>query len=131
MATRLLSFLTDIEQALRAETASNGVPAWEIGRMVNYHHGLARMTLVAPEGAEAVAPGGAIFLQSFLLADGTLCLKASLKWQGSDAFPVIAVYSKPQLDWKTKAAQIASAWLAGPPAMAESDSDFAPLAVAS
>jgi hypothetical protein len=115
MATRLLSFLSDIEQCVRAESAANGGPAWEISRIVNYNHGLARMTLTAPTGTEGVAQRGTIFLQSFLLADNTLCLKASLNWQGSEVFPVIPVYSKPKLDWKIKAARIASAWLAGPP----------------
>lgn len=105
--------------------------------MVNYSHGLARMMLSAPAGAEGIPQRGAIFLQSFLLADGTLCLKASLSWQGNEASPVIPVYSKPKLDWKVKAASIASAWLAGPavaaaPATApaadtESERDYLPL----
>jgi hypothetical protein len=39
-----------------------------------------------------------------------------LNWKGSDAFPVIAVYSTPTLNWKLEASRIASAWLEGPPA---------------
>lgn len=114
MSTRLLSFLTEIEQALTKESISNMGPTWEFSRMVNYQHGLARMTVTPPAGAEPDQARGAIFLQSFTLADGSLCLKASLNWVGSDNFPVYAVYSKPQLDWKSEASRIASAWLAGP-----------------
>jgi len=118
MATRLLSFLTDIEQALLKESASNMGPTWDSMRLVNFKSGLARLTLTPPHGAEVVAPGGTIFLQSFLLSDGSLCLKASLGWQDSASTSLVAVYAKPNVDWKAEARQIASAWLAGPPAMA-------------
>jgi hypothetical protein len=114
---RLLSFLTDIERALIAESPVVEGGAWVSTRMVNFHHGLARLTL-QPRSSEVPFPGGTIFLQSFTLADGSLCLKASLNWKGSDAFPVMAVYSTPTLNWKLEASRIASAWLEGPPAMA-------------
>jgi hypothetical protein len=118
MAPRLLSFLTDIEKALTKESVSNMGPTWDAARMVSYHHGLARLTLTTPKGAENPAPGGTIFLQSFLLADGSPCLKATLSWDGSAASSVISVYSKPAVDWNAEAAQIGSSWLAGPPAAA-------------
>jgi hypothetical protein len=114
MATRLLSSLTQIEQALLKQSAADNGPAWEVTRMVNYHHGLARMTLNPPANAEPTQARGAIFLQSYMLADGTLCFKVSLNWQGSDSFPVISIFTKPGLDWQAEAARIASAWLAGP-----------------
>jgi len=131
MAIRLLSFLTDIEQALLKESAANMGPTWETIRMVNYHHGLARMTLAPPKDAEAGGVGGTILLQSFLLADGSVCLKAILGWEGSAQPRVIAVYSKPQLNWKAEAMRIASLWLAGPAASiaveAAARPDLAPL----
>lgn len=115
---RLLSFLSDIERALIAESPVVEGGAWETSRMVNFHHGLARLTLTARPGAETSSTGGTIFVQAFSLADGSLCLKASLNWKGSDALPVIAVYSTPTLNWKLEASRVASAWLEGPPATA-------------
>lgn len=115
---RLLSFLSDIEHALIAESPAVDGGAWETSRMVNFHHGLARLTLKARPGVELAATGGTIFVQAFELADGSLCLKASLNWKGSEAFPVHAVYSRPNLNWKLEASRIASAWLEGPPATA-------------
>lgn len=115
---RLLSFLSDVERALIAESPAIDGGAWETSRMVNFHHGLARLTLKPRPGAEVISAGGAIFVQAFVLADGSLCLKASLSWKGSDAFPVHAVYSRPNLNWKLEASRIASVWLEGPPAAA-------------
>lgn len=115
---RLLSFLSDIERALIAESPVIEGGAWETSRMMNFHHGLARLTLTPRPGAEEISPGGTIFLQAFVLADGSLCLKANLNWKGSDAFPVISVYSTPTLNWKLEASRIAATWLEGPPAMA-------------
>lgn len=115
---RLLSFLSDIERAVIAESPAVDGGAWETSRMVNFQHGLARLTLTPRASADLPLPGGAVFLQAFVLADGSLCLKASLNWKGSDAFPVIAVYSTPTMNWKLEAAKIASAWLEGPPAHA-------------
>jgi hypothetical protein len=116
MATRLLSFLTAIEEALPRESAAKPGPAWTCQRMVNFKDGLARMTMLPPEGAGPAVHGGSIFLQSFLLADGSLCLKASLGWDGSAGHTPIAVYATPQLDWSAEARKVAAAWLAGPPA---------------
>jgi hypothetical protein len=116
MPTRLLSFLNDIEQALLTASAAQAGLSWVTSRMVNYHHGLARMTLTPPAGGDSAQMRGSIFVQSFELADGSICAKASLNWHGSDSFPVIAVYAKPEVDWQAEASRIASIWLAGPPA---------------
>jgi hypothetical protein len=113
---RLLSFLSDIERAVLAESPVVDGGAWETTRMVNFHHGLARLTLTPRLGAELPSQGGAIFLQAFALADGSQCLKASLNWKGSEAFPVLSVYSTPAVNWKLEASRIGSAWLEGPPA---------------
>lgn len=114
---RLLSFLSDIERAVIAG-APAGNNAWDATRMVNFHHGLARLTLKPRSPGQGIAAGGSIFLQSFTLADGSLCLKASLNWNGCEAVPVLAVYSTPTLNWKNEAGRIATGWLAGPPAEA-------------
>lgn len=106
---RLLSFVSDIEEALIADATA---AAWETQRMVNFHKGIARLTLTPR--SNATAAGGTILVQTFALADGSLCLKASLNWNGSDAQPVIAVYSTPSLDWRLESSRIASAWLEGP-----------------
>jgi len=129
MATRLLSFLDDVEQALLKESVANLGPTWVATRMVNYHHSVARMTLTPTTESDPSQHRGSIFLQGFELADGSICLKASLNWHGSDAFPVIAVYSKPAVNWRAEAARIASLWLAGPPAavMSSAAGDLSPL----
>jgi hypothetical protein len=111
-AMRLLSFLTQIEDALNAESPAIDGGAWETMRMVNYHHAIARLTISPRPGNEL--PAGAVFVQSFALADGSVCLKASLNWKGRDVFPVFSVYSTPRLNWKLEASRIALAWLEGP-----------------
>jgi hypothetical protein len=100
---RLLSFLSDIERALLAESPVVDGGAWETSRMVNFHHGLARLTLTPRAAADLPFPPGAIFVQAFSLADGSQCLKASLNWNGSESFPVISVYSTPNTNWKLEA----------------------------
>lgn len=115
---RLLSFLSDIEKALIAESPVVDGGAWESTRMVNFYQGMARLSLTPRPSADLPFPPGSIFLQSFVLADGSMCLKANLTWKGSDAFPVISVYSTPTLNWKLEASRIAMAWLEGPPAAA-------------
>lgn len=112
---RLLSFLNEIEKAIIAESPMVDGGAWESSRMVNFRHGLARMTL-SPREADFPLPGGTILLQAFLLADGSQCLKANLSWAGSVATKSAAVYSTPNMNWKLEASKIASAWLEGAPA---------------
>lgn len=132
---RLLSFLSDIERAVLAESPVVDGGAWESTRMVNFHHNLARLSLKPRNTEEVPFPAGAIFLQAFALADGSLCLKASLNWMGSESFPVVSVYSTPQTNWKLEASRIASAWLEGPAAVivtsAESEGQPALTAIAS
>ena len=124
---RLISFLSDIERAVLAESPAVDGGAWETTRMVNFHHGLARLTLTPRPAADLPFPGGAIFLQAFALADGSLCLKASLNWRGSEAFPIMSVYSTPTMNWKLEASRIASAWLEGPPAVTHTEEEISSL----
>jgi hypothetical protein len=111
---RLLSFLSEIEHALLAESPVVDGGAWETTRMVNFHSHLARLTLKARPEAGLPVTAGTIFLQSFALADGSLCLKATLNWKDSEAQPVIPVYAVPTLNWKLAASRIASVFLEGP-----------------
>lgn len=109
---RLLSFLTEIEKAVVAESPVIDDGAWETTRIVNFHHGLARLTLTPRPGNDF--PGGSIFIQAFLLADGSQSLKAVLDWSTSTFATVANVYSTPQMNWKLEASRIASSWLEGP-----------------
>lgn len=113
---QLLTFLTEIGEALTKQSVADMGPTWDLSRMVNYHHGLGRMTLIPPAGADASQARGAIFLQTYNLADGSLCLKATLNWHGTEQISTITVFAKPGLDWRSATKQIASAWLAGPTA---------------
>lgn len=113
---RLLSFLTDIERAIVAESPVVEGGAWESTRMINFEQGLGRLTLSPRSPSELPLPGGAIFLQAFSLADASQCLRATLSWKDSTITSAIAVYSTPTLNWKLEASKIASAWLEGPPA---------------
>jgi len=111
---RLLSFISAIERAVIAESPMVDGGAWETSRIVNFYHGLARLTLLPRPGMETsgldtIMSGGTIFLQTFTLADGAVCVKVSLGWKGSDALPVISVYSTPSSNWKLEASRIASA----------------------
>ena len=126
MSTRLLSALTDIERALQREAAAQNLAPWTVTRMVNYHHHVARMTLTPPAG-QPLAQRGAIFVQLFVLADGSTSLKANLSWQGSEAFPSLPIYGTPQTNWSAEFGLIAHAWFAGPPAETSVSADLTPL----
>jgi hypothetical protein len=119
---RLIPFLSDLERALIAQSPVVEGGAWETHRMVNFHYGLARLTVSARPGVEMRFSGGTVFLQSFVLADGSLCLKASLNWNGSDALPVYSIYPTSTLNWKAEASRMAALWLAGPPSGANNSS---------
>ena len=111
---RLFSFLSEIERALaKGCPASNVAAEWESTRMVNFQRGLARLSF-APSKSDRSGRSGSILLQAFTLADGSLCLKASLSWNSSDAVALNAVYSTPTLNWRNEAARIANEWLNGP-----------------
>jgi hypothetical protein len=112
---RLLSFLTEIERAIRMESNADETSIWDAARIVNFKTGLARLTLTVRE-ADSGMPQGSVLVQHFGLANGSFCVKANLSWDGSDASTIISVYDTPTLNWKLESARIASTWLAGPPA---------------
>lgn len=114
MHSRLLSFLSDFERALQADDPAPDDGSWETTRTVNYHLGLARLTL-AVKSAAGLTPRGSILLQAYQLADGTPCLKAAMSWHGSENSGVRAIYSKPDLNWTSEARKVAAEWMAGPP----------------
>lgn len=114
---RLLSFLTDVERAIRLEANAGDDAIWESSRIVNFKTGLGRLTLSLREPDNGL-PAGTVLLQYFALANGSFCLKATLNWEGSTASTMLSVYDTPTLNWKLEASRVASAWLAGPPAVA-------------
>ena len=114
---RLLSFLTDIERAIRMETNADETSIWDTARIVNFKTGLARLSLVLRE-SDSGMPQGTVLVQHFALANGSFCLKASLAWEGCEANTIVSVYDTPLLNWKLEAVRIATAWLSGPPAQA-------------
>jgi len=111
---RLISFLTEIEQALLLEANATDRSPWHASRVVNFQNGLARLTLTCTE--DVGLPQGAIDLQRYCLADGSFCLKAQFQWQGATAGRTLSIYETPLLNWKLEASRLASDWLAGPPA---------------
>jgi len=117
MHNRLLSFLTDFQNALLADDpapADGGT--WECGRLVNYQLGLARLTLAVCPPSGGREDRGTVMLQSYALADGTPCLKALLGWAGREDTRGLSIYAKPDVDWRREARQAAAEWMAGPPA---------------
>jgi hypothetical protein len=116
MSNRLLSLLSEIERALLANDPAPGGGSWDTMRLINYHQGLARLTLAVKTPDHTTASRGSILLQNFTLADGSQCLKANLSWQGSDNSATYAIYAKPQVNWILEASQIANKWLDGQPA---------------
>jgi hypothetical protein len=123
---RLLSFLSDIERAVIAESPAVDGGAWEASRMVNFEKGLGRLALAPRSPADLPLPGGTIFLQAFSLADGSQCLKATLSWKDTEVTSSIAVYTTPALNWTLEASRIASAWLEGPPATPQASTPAMP-----
>lgn len=112
---RLLSFLTDLERAIRVEANADESAIWDSARIVNFKTGLARLTLTCRE-PDSGMPQGTVLVQHYALANGSFCIKASLNWQGSDTTVTLSVYDTPVLNWKLEASRIATAWMAGPPA---------------
>jgi hypothetical protein len=113
MSNRILSLLTDIEQALKANDPSPDDGTWDTLRLINFHQGLARLTLAVRLPTGVTVGRGMILLQDFSLADGTQCVKANLSWRDVEKSSVYAIYSKPQMNWKLEAGQIANQWLDG------------------
>ena len=116
---RLLSFLTEIERAVMMEANAAEGSIWDATRMVNFQAGLARLTLTLRADAEPGMPEGTLIVQHFGLADGSFCVKANLQWTNSTVPTVLSVYETPALNWKMEVSRIASTWLAGAPAVAE------------
>ena len=117
MSNRLLSLLTEIEHAVIAAEAAPAGGRWQTQRLINFNQGLARLTLAFSAEAELAETRGAILLQSFTLADGSLCLKANLSWTGTEHASAYFIYAKPAIDWRNEASQIALKWLEGKPAL--------------
>ena len=113
MSNRLLTLLTHIERAVIANDPSPNGGTWDTLRLVNFHQGLARLTLSIRSSAGVTSSQGVILLQDFTLADGTQCVKASLNWQGIEKSSIYSIYSKPTLDWNREASQIGTQWLDG------------------
>ena len=113
MSSRLLSFLSDIERAIQADEPSPPGGTWENIRTVNYHHGLARLSLAVRRGSELAQPLGTVLLQSFRLADGTICLKTFLSWTGNPSQAVHAIYERTENNWNVDARRVSSIWLQG------------------
>lgn len=118
MPTRILSLLSDIERLVLKESPVPTDGTWDNSRMVNYQSGLARLTLSVRSEANRTRHVGSILLQSFDLADRSFCLKANLFWtEGPGASEIVhALYEKPGMNWENEAREIATKWLAGPPA---------------
>lgn len=116
MHSRLLSFLTDFENALLADDPSPSDGSWETARTINYHLGLARLALSVKPATGETESRGSVLLQSYQLADGTPCLKAALSWAKVEGNIVRAIYAKPDVNWKSEARKVAAEWMAGAPA---------------
>lgn len=127
MSSRLLSLLTDVERALCVNDPAPDDGAWDTRRLVNFHQGLARLTISNRSAERVTTARGAILLQSFALADGSCCVKATLSWQGSDNSSVYAVYAKPETSWPVEAGQIAIKWLDGRLAISETSATASPV----
>jgi hypothetical protein len=119
MSNRLLSLLTEIERALMANDAAPDGGSWDTMRLINYHQGLARLTLAVKSPDHVTKTRGSILLQNFTLADGSQCLKANLSWAEAENTTVYAIYAKPQINWALEASQIAIKWLDGQPVALE------------
>jgi hypothetical protein len=112
MATRLLSFLRDVEATIRNTLPDPAGSRLKVSRIVNYEKGLARIDVGGSEGA----PTGRIQLQHFGLADERSCMKATLGWSASDFERTIDIFDRPEINWGAEANRVAEAWLDGAPA---------------
>lgn len=113
MSNRLLTLLSEIERAIVANDPSPDGGKWDTLRLINFHQGLARLTLSVRSSSGVTSGRGVILLQHFTLADETQCVKANLSWSGVEKSSVYSIYSKPQLEWRREANQIAAQWQDG------------------
>jgi hypothetical protein len=121
MSIRLSSFLSSVERGFQAGNPVLKGGNLETTRTINYHLGLARLTLATKASKSAAESLGSILVQAYDLADGSTCLKVNLSWTKHEDAGECAhsIFEKPAVDWSSEAAQIATAWLAGPPALPE------------
>jgi hypothetical protein len=123
MSIRLLSFLSDFQNAIMADNPAMDDATWEVQRTVNYQLGLARVKLSLGVPGRAPQQTGEILVQGFSLADQASCIKAVLGWGSSSAKLNRAVYERADTDWRREARKIAADWNAGPPAEVETMSE--------
>lgn len=115
MSSRLLSFMNLVQDAIIRQ---NGTDI-EGTRMVNFNKNIARFTM---------KDGGAIQVQTFILADGQTCVKVALYWGGIHIPAIVSVYpTSPNFSWESSADKIGQIWVDGPIAaginpMGDSDS---------
>ncbi|HOD46397.1 MAG: hypothetical protein KBG39_04350 [Opitutaceae bacterium] len=102
---RLLSFLNLVETTIQNEEPDVVCKS----RTVNYHKGVACLVL---------SDGNTIHLQCFHLADGKICLKASVLWQIGGVPGEYSIYPTDNFDWLTAAYNVMNVWKAGPIAAA-------------
>lgn len=87
--------------------------------MINFHKNIARFTM---------KDGGAIQVQTFILADGETCVKVALYWGGINVPAISSVYPTSEtFSWEASAMKIGQMWVDGPIAsgvnpMGEADS---------
>lgn len=124
MHARLLSFLTAIETALAPADRRPG--AWCTTRTVNFHRGLARLSVMAGAG-ERRRPLGSIQVQAYRLADDSACLRAVLAWSGHETPAVHTLGARPGLDWDDQARRLAAAWQEGLTTAAPAANAVAPM----
>lgn len=111
MHERLLSFLTAIESAVSA-TPAPAAGVWQMARTINFHRGLARLSLALQKNGE-IRPLGTIQVQGYKLADESTCLRAVLGWQSQDQQAVHTICGRPGLDWLRESRRIAAEWCDG------------------
>jgi hypothetical protein len=116
MNIRLLSFLSDFQNAILADNPAMDDAHWDMQRTVNYQLGLARLKLSLGIPGQPPQQAGEIMLQGFSLADGVSCVKAVLRWSNSSMKVNRAVYERADTDWKREARKMAADWNAGAPA---------------
>ncbi|MDX2186037.1 MAG: hypothetical protein SFV32_03820 [Opitutaceae bacterium] len=105
MPPRLLSLLTLLEGALRDREA----PAMNVTptRLISFQRGIARVIFGDKSGE--------ITVQSFCLADGQLCIKMQLRWNGCPATVTHALYPQGNFQWDEQVGRVADSWCEGPP----------------
>lgn len=102
MNARLLSFLNLVQDAIIRQ---NGTDI-EGTRMVNFNKNIARF---------AMKDGGAVQVQTFILADGQTCVKVALYWGGIQVPAIVSVYpTSADFSWEASAMKIGQMWIDGP-----------------